>query len=377
MQNINDDLIVDNYLESYLEYINQFPILSKEEINNLFKNHDYDTIFNHNLRLVPFIAKKFIKNSGSLSFMDLIQEGNIGLIEAIKKFDYTLNNAFSTYAAFWIKQKIGLLIATNSRTINLSYDMHFENIKYKKTLNKLTINLGRNPTNIELANELNISLNKLQTIINSDKTIYSLDDPLKYFDDIANYDDNEDKILNSIVARDIIKYAKLSKKDFEILQDYYYYEISPKNICIKYNCTRQNIESSIKNSLKKLQIAKEEISIPKITKLQEININELYYFFKTRSIRQTTNYFKKFSSILINNLLYYADLTLEEKKILDKLLGINSLVIYSIEDIANFYNYDKENLYNIIKSSFHKLALLIKLLYPEQTKTRKKTINHD
>ena len=73
MQNINDDLIVDNYLEYYLEYINQFAILSKEELINLFKNHDYNTIFNHNLRLVPFIAKKFIK----LNFLNLLILKNI------------------------------------------------------------------------------------------------------------------------------------------------------------------------------------------------------------------------------------------------------------------------------------------------------------
>ncbi len=376
MYNINDDLIVNNYLRSYFEYIGNFPILSKEEIITLFKNKDYETIFNHNLRLVPYIAKSFIKNSGDFSFMDLIQEGNIGLMDAIKKYDYTLNKAFSTYAAFWIKQKINLAIARNSRTINLSYEMHFEYLKYKKILNKLTIDLGREPTDIEVAKELNISLSKLQKIIYSDKRVCSLDDPLEYFDNVACCSD-EDKILNRLEAKNIIKYAKLSKKDYEILKDYYYYEYSVKHICCKYNCTRQNIEASLKNSLKKLQIANDEINNPKINNLSEINITDFYYYLKTRSIRQSINYFKIFSTNLINELFNYAELTLEEIQILDKLLGIDSLVIYSINDIVTLYHYDKEQLLLIIKNSFHKLASLIKLLYPKKASVRKKTINHD
>ena len=363
MHDINDDLIVDNYLEAYFEYINQYPVLSKEEIIELFKKADYETIFNHNLRLVPFIAKRFIKNRGTFSFMDLIQEGNMGLMEAIQKYDYTLNKAFSTYAAFWIKQKISLAIARNSRTINVSYEMHFEQLKYKKALNKLTIALGRTPTNEELSKELNISLDKIDTIINSEKLVCSLDTPIETF---ANAQENnlinEDKILDTLVLKDIIKYAKLTKKDFEILQDYYYYELPVKTICAKNRCTRQNVEANIKNSLKKIQIAKEEFNKPKITKLTEIPINELYY------------YFKNFSDRLIKELFTYANLTSEEINVLDKLLGINSLVIYTIEDISEYFSYDKDYLYMLIKTSFQKLASLIKLLYPTQTKIRKRKV---
>ena len=112
MQDISDELIVNNYTESYFQYINQFAILPKSKLIELFKNKDYETIFYHNLRLVPYIAKKYIKNKGILSFMDLIQEGNIGLREAIFHYDYNLDKAFSTYATFWIMQKISLAIAT-------------------------------------------------------------------------------------------------------------------------------------------------------------------------------------------------------------------------------------------------------------------------
>ncbi len=378
MQNINDDLIVDNYLKSYLEYIGNFPILSKDEINTLFKNKDYETIYNHNLKLVPFIAKKFIKNKGEFSFMDLIQEGNIGLMDAIKKYDYTLNNAFSTYAAFWIRQKITLAIARNSRIINLSYNMHYDYNKYQKCLNKLTITLGRNPTLEELACELNISISKLKDIINSEKTVSSLDTSEDWKEyNKESYELDEDNILDIMLANKIIKYAKISKKDFDILTDYYYYEIPVKTISLKYNCTRQNIEASLKSSLKKITIAKEEINNPEITKLSELNIYELYRFLMTRSIRQIVNYFKKFSSDLIFELFNYAELNAEEIMILNKLLGINELIIYTPNDLEKMYNYDKDILNTKIKTSFHKLASLIKLLYPQETKTRTKKINHN
>ena len=380
MVNINDDLIVDNYLEAYFNYINQFKTLTKEELKILFQNKDYETIYNHNLRLVPFLAKKFIKNKGTLSIMDLIQEGNIGLREAIYKYDYKLGNAFSTYTAYWISQKMSLAIARNSRIINLSYDMHFKYVKYKKALNNFLLTNGRNPNIEELAKELQMSIGEVKNIMNSEKEIYSLDEPLNYNGEEMNkselktQDNLEEDILNKVELQEIIKMAKINKKDLEILVGFYCQEISAKDLGDKYKCTRQNIEDSLKRNIQKLKDATKEVNKPQVNKLSEINITDFYQYLKTRSIKKLQDFFKNFSYELISTLFTYAQLSHEEWQVLDKLLGINSLVVYSIDEIAIMFNYDREKIQDLIKQSCQKLMSLIKVLYPQYAQKRIKKI---
>ena len=147
-----------------------------------------------NLRLVVSIAKKYI-GQGVL-FMDLVQEGSIGLIKAAEKFDYSKNCKFSTYATWWIKQTIMRAIANNSKTIRIPIHMADKIRKYKKAYSELTFELGREPLDSEIAKKLDLSVKNIQSIKRAlIKEPISLETPVT--DDLCVGDYIEDKSYNS------------------------------------------------------------------------------------------------------------------------------------------------------------------------------------
>ena len=147
-----------------------------------------------NLRLVVSIAKKYI-GQGVL-FMDLVQEGSLGLIKAAEKFDYSKNFKFSTYATWWIKQTIIRAISNHSRTIRIPVHMTDKIRKYKKTYTSLTFELGREPTDEEIAKQLGLSIKQLASIKKSIiKEPISLETPVTEDLNIGDY--IEDKSYRS------------------------------------------------------------------------------------------------------------------------------------------------------------------------------------
>lgn len=192
----------DDILQMYLKDIGKIKLLSFNEEKLLGKQIKEGTqteiakrkLVQANLRLVVSIAKKYI-GQGVL-FMDLVQEGSLGLIKAAEKFDYSKNFKFSTYATWWIKQTILRAIANNSRTIRIPVHMADKIRKYKKYYSQLAFSLGREPKDSEIAELMGISTKKLVAIKKAIiKEPISLETPVT--DDLNIGDYIEDTSYNS------------------------------------------------------------------------------------------------------------------------------------------------------------------------------------
>ena len=187
----------DDSVRIYLQQIGKIPLLSAQEELDVAKQI-YETqsefarkvLINANLRLVVSIAKKYIGRG--LSFLDLIQEGNMGLIRATEKFDYTKGYKFSTYATWWIQQSITRAIADKARIIRLPIHLIESINKIKKATIELTTELGRMPVKQEIADKLGISVSKLTSIIKSTQSTISIDTP-------TGQKDDSNKIIDYIV----------------------------------------------------------------------------------------------------------------------------------------------------------------------------------
>lgn len=155
-------------IRSYLYEIGRIPLLTREEEVILAKRMEKEDeeatqlLTTANLRLVVSIAKKYSKSN--LELLDLIQEGNVGLMRAVEKFDYTKGFKFSTYATWWIRQAITRAIADQARTIRIPVHMIETINKFNKTGNILATKLGRPPTDEEVAKEMDIEVEKIAQI---------------------------------------------------------------------------------------------------------------------------------------------------------------------------------------------------------------------
>lgn len=164
----------------YFKQIGNYPLLTPEEEVELItaaQNGDdkaREKVINSNLRLVVSIAKKYHNNVG-LSFLDLIQEGNMGLTTCIDKFDVSQGYRFSTYATWWIRQAISKAIINQSNTIRMPAHLYDLSSKINKASQKLLNDLGREPTDDEIAQELGIKVEKIKDILNVSKSPMSLD----------------------------------------------------------------------------------------------------------------------------------------------------------------------------------------------------------
>jgi len=155
-------------IRSYLYEIGKIPLLNAEEEVILAKRIEKgdkeatQLLITANLRLVVSIAKKYSKSG--LELLDLIQEGNIGLMRAVEKFDYHKGFKFSTYATWWIRQAITRAIADQARTIRVPVHMIETINKFNKVSGTLTTRLGRQPTDEEIAKEMDIDVEKISEI---------------------------------------------------------------------------------------------------------------------------------------------------------------------------------------------------------------------
>ena len=173
---------VDDPVKVYLKEIGRVPLLSSdEEINLAIRIADGDVaakqrLSEANLRLVVSIAKRYLGRG--MQFLDLIQEGNLGLIKAVDKFDYTKGFKFSTYATWWIRQAITRAIADQARTIRIPVHMVETINKVKKVQSQLLHQNGHEPTPDEIADELDLPVDKVREIMRVAQEPVSLETPI-------------------------------------------------------------------------------------------------------------------------------------------------------------------------------------------------------
>ena len=182
-----EGISVDDPVRMYLREIGKIPLLSYEEELDLAKRileGDEDAkqkLAESNLRLVVSIAKKYVGRG--MLFLDLIQEGNMGLIKAVEKFDYTKGYKFRTYATWWIRQAITRAIADQARTIRIPVHMVETINKLIRTSRHLLQQNGREPTPEEIAKEMDISVEKVMEIQKIAQDPVSLETPIGEEDD--------------------------------------------------------------------------------------------------------------------------------------------------------------------------------------------------
>ncbi|HIT62690.1 MAG TPA: RNA polymerase sigma factor RpoD [Candidatus Caccovivens faecavium] len=193
---------VDDPVKMYLKDIGKVPLLTMEEekeyAQRAMQGDEYakNMLCESNLRLVVSVAKRYVGKT-SMSFLDLIQEGNLGLLKAVEKFDYTKGFKFSTYATWWIRQAITRAMADQSRTIRIPVHMVETINKYVKVTRMLMQKLGREPTIEEIAAEMGLSVAKVLEIKRTSQDPISLETPMGEEDDGKMADIIEDETSKS------------------------------------------------------------------------------------------------------------------------------------------------------------------------------------
>jgi len=193
---------VDDPVKMYLKDIGKVPLLSNEEETELAKRilegdeYAKAKFCESNLRLVVSVAKKWVSKT-PLSFLDLIQEGNLGLLKAVEKFDYSKGFKFSTYATWWIRQAITRAIADQSRTIRIPVHMVETINKYGRVSRQLTQKLCREPSSQEIAEAMGLPESKIIEIQKIAQDPVSLETPVGEEDDSKMADFIEDESAKS------------------------------------------------------------------------------------------------------------------------------------------------------------------------------------
>ncbi len=186
-EELTKDVNINDPVRMYLKEIGRISLLSNEEEMNIsmrIADGDEDAkriLAESNLRLVVSIAKRYVGRG--LLFLDLIQEGNIGLMKAVEKFDYDKGYKFSTYATWWIRQAITRALADQARTIRVPVHMVETINKMVRVQRQMTLELNREPSDEEIAKKMGVSVDKVREVIKISQEPVSLETPIGEEDD--------------------------------------------------------------------------------------------------------------------------------------------------------------------------------------------------
>ena len=258
-------------VREYLKSIRNIPLLSEEDeykIAIAAANGDENarqTMITSNLRLVVKIAKTYIGRSSNLSFLDLIQEGNMGLMRATEKFNAEKGFRFSTYAPYWIKHAISKAIIDQSRAVRLPAHIINELNKFNKAIRDLSQQYGRTPSDKELAEYLNVSIKKISEYYTISKEPCSLDVTIDEDEDTAMIDliadENATKFMDidDLSIRDTIYSVlnTLSERERKIIELRFGFtdgrQHTLEEVGKEFNLTKERIRQLEASALKKLR----------------------------------------------------------------------------------------------------------------------------
>ena len=258
-------------VREYLKSIRNIPLLSEEDeykIAIAAANGDENarqTMITSNLRLVVKVAKTYIGRSSNFSFLDLIQEGNMGLMRATEKFDAEKGFRFSTYATYWIKQAISKAIIDQSRAVRLPAHIINELNKFNKAIRDLSQQYGRTPSDKELAEYLNVSVKKISEYYTISKEPCSLDVTIDEDEDTAMIDliadENATKFMDidDLSIRDTIYSVlnTLSERERKIIELRFGFtdgrQHTLEEVGKEFNLTKERIRQLEASALKKLR----------------------------------------------------------------------------------------------------------------------------
>ena len=261
---------LDDSVRMWLREIGKTPLLTMDEEISLAKRIEAGdeeakaVLTEANLRLVVSIAKRY--SGRGMSFPDLIQEGNIGLIRAVEKFDYRKGYKFSTYATWWIRQAITRAIADQGRTIRIPVHMVETINRYLKTSSQMQQDLGRLPTSDEIAREMGIPTDRVSEIIRIAPEPLSLETPIGEEEDshLADFIEDQEAIspaeaASNMILREKIEESlnKLTPRERDVLKMRFGlddgYSRTLEEVGRHFKVTRERIRQIEAKALKKLR----------------------------------------------------------------------------------------------------------------------------
>ena len=267
---ITKDVNINDPVRMYLKEIGRIPLLTNEqEMEYSIKAAEGDEeskriLAESNLRLVVSIAKRYVGRG--LLFLDLIQEGNIGLMKAVEKFDYDKGFKFSTYATWWIRQAITRALADQARTIRVPVHMVETINKMARIQRQLTLELNREPSEEEIAKKMNINVEKVREVLKISQDPVSLETPIGEEDDshLGDFIQDESNMspeeytTNEILKEEIQNVLlTLQEREQEVLELRFGLKDGTchtlEEVGKKFNVTRERIRQIEAKALRKLR----------------------------------------------------------------------------------------------------------------------------